>query len=80
MKRMVFRLALVAPSAVFLLGLAGTALAHPGFGHGWAHGWDWDHHHWGSAPEIDPSLMSSGLALLAGSVMLVVERYRRHRR
>lgn len=74
MKRMVSHLALLGPSAIFLLGLAGTALAHPGFGHGWGH------HHWGSAPEIDPSLMSSGLALLAGGLMLVVERYRRSRR
>lgn len=69
MKRFVSRLTWLAPSAIFLLGFAGTALAHPGHGH-----------HWGNAPEIDPSLMSSGLALLAGSVMLVVERYRRHRR
>ena len=69
MKRIVARLTLLGPSAIFLLGLAGTALANPGHGHGWGH-----------APEIDPSLMSSGLALLAGGVMLVVERYRRSRR
>jgi hypothetical protein len=32
------------------------------------------------APEIDPSLLGSGLALLAGGVLVVMERYRRNRR
>jgi hypothetical protein len=54
-------------SLVFLLQLAGTALAH---GHGHGHGW-------GHAPEIDPSLIGSGLALLGGSFLLIIERYRR---
>lgn len=54
-------------SLVFLLQLAGTALAH---GHGHGHGW-------GHAPEIDPSLIGSGLALLGGSFLLFIERYRR---
>jgi hypothetical protein len=54
-------------SLVFLLQLAGTALAH---GHGHGHGW-------GHAPEIDPSLIGSGLALLVGSFLLLIERYRR---
>jgi hypothetical protein len=31
------------------------------------------------APEIDPSLLGSGLALLAGGVLVVMERYRRNR-
>lgn len=31
------------------------------------------------APEIDPSLLGSGLALLAGGVLVVAERYRRRR-
>jgi hypothetical protein len=31
------------------------------------------------APEIDPSLWGSGLALLAGGVLVVMERYRRRR-
>jgi hypothetical protein len=54
-------------SLVFLLQLAGTALAH---GHG-------NGHSWGHAPEIDPSLIGSGLALLSGSFLLFIERYRR---
>ena len=32
-----------------------------------------------TAPEIDPSLLGSGLALLAGGVLVVMERYRRNR-
>jgi hypothetical protein len=32
-----------------------------------------------TAPEIDPSLWGSGLALLAGGVLVVMERYRRRR-
>ena len=32
-----------------------------------------------TAPEIDPSLLGSGLALLAGGVLVVLERYRRRR-
>jgi hypothetical protein len=31
------------------------------------------------APEIDPNLLVSGLALLAGGVLVVAERYRRRR-
>ena len=52
-------------SLIFLLQVAGTALAH-GHGHGWGH-----------APEIDTSLIGSGLALLVGSFLLFIERYRR---
>lgn len=48
---------------LLFLGLAGVAFAHP-------------HHH---APEIDPGSLGSGLALLVGSVLLVVERYRRRK-
>lgn len=33
--------------------------------------------HWFHAPEIDPGSLGSGLALLVGSVVLVVEKYRR---
>jgi hypothetical protein len=54
-------------SLVFLLQLAGTAFAH-GHGHG---------HQWGHAPEIDVSLIGSALALLGGSFLLIIERYRR---
>ena len=32
-----------------------------------------------AAPEIDPSLLGSGLAVLAGGVLVVMERYRRRR-
>ncbi len=31
----------------------------------------------GTAPELDPSLSIAGLALLAGSAVFVIERYRR---
>jgi hypothetical protein len=54
-------------SLVFLLQVTGTALAH---GHGHGHGW-------GHAPEIDISLIGSGIALLVGSFILIIERYRR---
>jgi hypothetical protein len=56
---------------LFLLGLFGTALAH---GRGHLHGHGHDH-----APEFDPSLIRSGLALMAGSALLLVERYRRRK-
>ncbi len=52
---------------LFLLGFAGTALAH------------WHHHHHHRAPELDPTLVGSGLAVLGGSVLLLIERYRRRR-
>lgn len=52
-------------SAVFLLALAGSALAYSP--HARALG----------APEIDPSLLGSGLALVVSSALVVVERYRR---
>lgn len=52
-------------SLIFLLQVSGTALAH-GHGHGWGH-----------APEIDISLIGSGIALLVGSFILIIERYRR---
>jgi hypothetical protein len=48
---------------LLLLALGGTAMA------------DWHP----TAPEIDPSLLGSGLALLAGGVLVVMERYRRNR-
>ena len=47
------------------LGPAAVAFAHPGHGH----------HHRG--PEIDPGSLGSGLALLGGSVALLLERFRR---
>lgn len=72
MKRLVVRsLVLSALCTLSVLAIDGIALAH-GFHHGWGHG-----HHWGHAPEIDPNLIGSGLALLGGSLMVIVERYRR---
>jgi hypothetical protein len=32
-----------------------------------------------SVPELDPGTASSGIALLVGGALLVVERYRQHR-
>jgi hypothetical protein len=58
--------ALLGISAVLFMQLGGAAFA-AGF----------DHVIGGSAPEIDPSLIGSGLALLGGSFLLLVERYRR---
>ena len=52
-------------AGLLFLGLAGVALAYP------------HHHH--HAPEIDPGSLGSGMALLVGSVLLVVERYRRRK-
>jgi len=57
-----------AASALFLIAFAGLALAH-GHGHHWGQ--------WGHAPEIDPSLIGSGLALLGGGILLLIEKYRR---
>jgi hypothetical protein len=34
-------------------------------------------HRWLHAPEIDPGSLGSGLALLVGSLLLIVEKYRR---
>ncbi len=53
--------------SLFLLVFAGTALAH------------WHHHPRHHAPELDPTLIGSGLAVLGGSVLLLLERYRRRR-
>ena len=51
-------------SAVILLAVAGPAMAYGGVCR---------------IPEIDPSLMGSGLALLVSGAFIVVERYR-HRK
>jgi hypothetical protein len=55
----------VGTSAVLLLAFAGSAMAYSGHAC-----------HLG-APEIDPSLMGSGLALLVSGSLVLVERYRR---
>ena len=57
-------LSLVA-AGLLCLGSVGVAFAG---GHSWLH-----------APEIDPGSLGSGVALLVGSVLLVVEKYRRRK-
>jgi hypothetical protein len=59
-------IAVIGILAVLFMQLGGAALAG-----------SYDHEIFGSAPEIDPSLIGSGLALLGGSFLLLVERYRR---
>jgi hypothetical protein len=66
-------LPLFVPCSLLLLTLAGTAMANQNQG-GNSQG-----QNYGGAPEIDPSLLGSGLALLAGGVLVVLERYRRRR-
>lgn len=50
-----------------LLMLTGIAFAGHGHGHG------------PHSPELDPGSLGSGLALLAGSGLLLVEKFRRRR-
>jgi hypothetical protein len=71
MKKRSSRVISLVGTFLFLLGLLGTALAHS---HGHGHGHGHDH-----APEFDPSLIRSGLALMAGSALLLVERFRRRK-
>jgi hypothetical protein len=51
-------------SALLLIALGGSAMAY-------------SEHCTPHAPEIDPSLLGSGLALLVSSAMVVIERYRK---
>ena len=68
-------LSLAGPTLIFFVGLAGTAMAFDpicwlfGCGHGAGHGFH--------APEIDPNMATSALALLAGGGLLFIERFRR---
>lgn len=63
---MTTRLLLLGSSVTMIVaGLAGTASAVPTVS---------------SVPEIDPATATSGLALLAGAVLLLVERRRLRRR
>jgi hypothetical protein len=50
------------------LALAGVALAHG------------PHHHKLHGPEIDPSSLGSGLAMLVGSGLLLLDRFRYRKR
>jgi hypothetical protein len=62
----------IVTAGLLCLGSVGVAFATPP---DYWHGNPWLH-----APEIDPGSLGSGLALLAGSVLLVVEKYRRRKR
>lgn len=59
-------------SAMFVLGLAGSALAkHP------------HHTSWGNSfagPEMNLGMAANGLLLLAGAMVLLMENHRRHRK
>lgn len=55
-------------AGLLILGLVGVAFA--------GHGPHWHHHR---GPEIDPGSLGSGVALLSGAVLLVVERFRRRK-
>jgi hypothetical protein len=77
--RLLYALSSAAISLPLLFALAGGAFASGhdyDHGHGWGRGHGKGHHY--HAPELDPTLISKGLALLAGSVLLLMERKRRH--
>ncbi len=59
------QLAKLIGTAMIVLGLIGTAFAH---------GHPHPHHH---APELDPGMLGSGLALAVGAVLLIAERFKR---
>ena len=56
-------------AVLLTLGIAGVAFAGRAYGH----------RHRLHGPEIDAASLGSGLALLVGSGMLVVERFRRRK-
>ncbi len=77
--RLFYALSSGAISLPLLFALAGGAFASGhdyDHGHGWGRGHGKGHHH--HAPELDPTLISNGLTLLAGSALLLMERKRRH--
>jgi len=63
MKNALWRSWSLGTSALLVLALASPALAYSD--------------HAIAAPEIDPSLLGSGVALLVGGAMVVIERYRK---
>jgi hypothetical protein len=76
MKLSLSRALFVAGIALLFLGPVGVAHAH---GYGDEHHWRWHSHGGGDkyhAPEIDPNSLGSGLALLVGSGLLLLEKYR----
>jgi hypothetical protein len=66
--------------AFFILTVSVTPLmAKPGHGHGWGQGIGGGRgHSWGEgcgAPEIDPSLAPSAIALLSGGLLILRSRF-----
>lgn len=65
-----------------LLAMAAAGSAHAfvgkGAGYKWRGGY-WHQHarHYHHAPELDPSLLGKGLALLGGSILILSERRRK---
>jgi hypothetical protein len=72
--RLLHALSSAVVSSLLVLALASGAFAY-GQGSGQKHSKGHRHHH---AAELDPTLISNGLTLLAGSVLLLMERKRRH--
>jgi hypothetical protein len=63
--------------AFFILAVGAVpALAKPGNGNGWGGGIGGGRGH-GGAPEIDPSLAPTAIALLASGVVILKSRYGR---
>ena len=73
MKLSVSRALVFAGIALLSLGPVGVAYAH---GHGEGHSWRSHGGYTKHAPEIDPTSLGSGLVLLIGSGLLLLERYR----
>lgn len=66
---------LVGVGLLLAAGLHGTALAQTEqFHHGTWGGWCGS---FGDAPELDPGAIRSGLALLVGTGLMIVDRFRR---
>jgi hypothetical protein len=66
---MMFRhiLTVLSLSLTLTFGIVRFANTNPGGNHGWGN----------SAPELDPTASASGLAILAGGILLLAERRRR---
>jgi hypothetical protein len=71
--------------ALFFIGIPLLFLGPVGVAHAQGHGYGHEEgHHWRShgegykkhAPEIDPTSLGSGLLLLVGSGLLLLEKYR----
>lgn len=78
--RLPLRLSFVG-ACLLTLALAGPAHAFGRNGYRWWHHRHWHYkHHWHRhhAPELDPGLLGNGLILLGGSILVLVDRHRRH--